>query len=123
VGRVFTREELTSLAQVCLRRGLAIVSDEIHCELTLGGNRHTPIASLDPEIAERTITLMAPSKTFNLPGLKCAIGIVPNPALRERLTAVVADMVPKINVLGHVAAVAAYRDGQPWLDETALSRG
>jgi cysteine-S-conjugate beta-lyase len=59
---------------------------------------------------------MAPSKTFNLPGLKCAIGIVPNPALRERLTAAVADMVPKINVLGHVAAVAAYRDGDSWLD-------
>jgi hypothetical protein len=74
------------------------------------------MASLSPEIEERTVTLMAPSKTFNLPGLKCAIGIVPNAALRERLTAAVADMVPKINVLGHAAAVAAYRDGDSWLE-------
>jgi cysteine-S-conjugate beta-lyase len=75
-----------------------------------------PIASLAPEIEQRTITLMAPSKTFNLPGLKCAVGIVPNPALRERLTAAVSDLVPKINVLGHAAAVAAYRDGVAWLE-------
>src|SRR5437870_2059529 len=82
VGRVFTRDELTSLAQVCLRRGLAIVADEIHCELTLGGNRHTPIASLDPEIAERTITLMAPSKTFNLAGPTRSPAVIPRPGRR-----------------------------------------
>ena len=117
VGRVFTREELTSLAQVCLRRGLAIVSDEIHCELTLGGNRHTPIASLDPEIAERTITLMAPSKTFNLAGLKCSVAIIPNAALREKFVNGRIDLVQTVNVFGYTAAFAAYRDGQPWLDE------
>src|SRR5438309_725991 len=70
VGRVFRRDELQRLAEVCLRRGLAIVADEIHCELAFAGHRHIPIASLDPEIAERTITLMAPSKTFNLAGGK-----------------------------------------------------
>ena len=59
---------------------------------------------------------MAPSKTFNLPGLKCAVAIVPNATVRERLTAAVADLVPKINVLGHVAAVAAYREGDAWLE-------
>jgi len=117
VGRVFTREELTSLAQVCLRRGLAIVSDEIHCELTLEGNRHTPIASLDPEIAERTITLMAPSKTFNLAGLKCSVAIIPNAALREKFVNGRIDLVQTVNVFGYTAAFAAYRDGQPWLDE------
>jgi cystathionine beta-lyase len=117
VGRVFTREELTSLAQVCLRRGLAIVSDEIHCELTLGGNRHSPIASLDPEIAERTITLMAPSKTFNLAGLKCSVAIIPNAALREKFVNGRIDLVQTVNVFGYTAAFAAYRDGQPWLDE------
>src|SRR5207244_2539766 len=84
VGRVFTRDELTSLAQVCLRRGLAIVADGVHCELTLGSNRHTPIASLDPEIAERTITLMAPSKTFKLAGLKCSVAILPKATLRAK---------------------------------------
>ncbi len=117
VGRVFTRTELTSLAQVCLRRGLAIVADEIHCELTLGGQRHTPIASLDPEIAERTITLMAPSKTFNLAGLKCSVAIIPNAALRERFVNGRIDLVQTVNVFGYTAAFAAYRDGQPWLDE------
>jgi cysteine-S-conjugate beta-lyase len=117
VGRVFTRDELTSLAQICLRRGLAIVSDEIHCELTLGSRRHTPIASLDPEIAERTITLMAPSKTFNLAGLKCSVAIIPNAALREKFIAGRIDLVQTVNVFGYTAAFAAYRDGQPWLDE------
>jgi cysteine-S-conjugate beta-lyase len=117
VGRVFTRDELTSLAQVCLRRGLAIVADEIHCELTLGRERHTPIASLDPEIAERTITLMAPSKTFNLAGLKCSVAVIPNAALREKFVNGRIDLVQTVNVLGYTAAFAAYRDGQPWLDE------
>ena len=102
---------------MCLRRGLAIVSDEIHCELTLGGNRHTPIASLDPEIAERTITLMAPSKTFNLAGLKCSVAIIPNAALREKFVNGRIDLVQTVNVFGYTAAFAAYRDGQPWLDE------
>jgi aspartate/methionine/tyrosine aminotransferase len=113
VGRVFTRDELTSLAQVCLRRGLAIVADEIHCELTLGASRHTPIASLDPEIAERTITLMAPSKTFNLAGLKCSVAIIPNASLREKFIAGRIDLVQTVNVFGYTAAFAAYRDGQP----------
>jgi cysteine-S-conjugate beta-lyase len=117
VGRVFTRAELESLAQVCLRRGLAIVADEIHCELTLGGQRHMPIASLDPEIAERTITLMAPSKTFNLAGLKCSVAIIPNAALRERFVNGRIDLVQTVNVFGYTAAFAAYRDGQSWLDE------
>ena len=115
VGRVFERAEVEAMAAACHRRGLWIIADEIHCELLLDGRTHVPMASLSPEIEQRTVTLMAPSKTFNLPGLKCAIGIVPNPALRERLTAAVADMVPKINVLGHAAAVAAYRDGDSWL--------
>ena len=117
VGRVFTRDELTRLAEVCLRRGLAIVADEIHCELTLDGQRHTPIASLAPEISERTITLMAPSKTFNLAGLKCSVAIIPNAALREKFVAGRVDLVQTVNVLGYAAAFAAYRDGQPWLDE------
>src|SRR3989442_1448710 len=117
VGRVFSRDHLTRPAEVCLRRGLAIVADEIHCELTLDGQRHTPIASLAPEISERTITLMAPSKTFNLAGLKCSVAIIPNAALREKFVAGRVDLVQTVNVLGYAAAFAAYRDGQPWLDE------
>jgi len=116
VGRAFDRTEVEAMAAACQRRDLWIIADEIHCELLLDGRTHVPMASLAPEIEQRTVTLMAPSKTFNLPGLKCAIGIVPNAALRERLTAAVTDLVPKINVLGHAAAVAAYREGDGWLD-------
>jgi cystathionine beta-lyase len=116
VGRAFTRAELEGMAAACARRDAFIVADEIHCELLLDGRRHVPVATLAPEIEARTVTLMAPSKTFNLPGLKCAVAVVPSAALRERLTAAVADLVPKINVLGHAAAVAAYREGDPWLE-------
>ena len=116
VGRVFERAELEGMAAACARHDAWIVADEIHCDLLLDGRRHVPIATLSPEIEARTVTFLAPSKTFNLPGLKCAVGVVPNAALRERLAAAVADLVPKINVLGHAAAVAAYRDGDPWLE-------
>jgi len=115
VGRVFERADLEGMAAACARRDVWIIADEIHCDLLLDGRRHLPIATLSPEIEARTVTLMAPSKTFNLPGLKCAVAIVPDATVRERLTAAVADLVPKINVLGHVAAVAAYREGDAWL--------
>ena len=117
VGRVFRRDELERMAEVCLRRGLLICADEVHCELTFSQQQHVPIASLDAEIAARTITLMAPSKSFNLPGLKCAVAIIPNASLREKFVAARLDLVRAVNVLGYTAALAAYRDGQPWLDE------
>jgi cysteine-S-conjugate beta-lyase len=116
VGRLYGRAELEGLAQRCLRRDLWIIADEIHCELLLDGRQHVPIASLSPEVEARTITLMAPSKTFNLPGLKCAVGVIPNATLRERFVAAAADLVPKINVLGYTAAVTAYREGDAWLE-------
>ena len=116
VGRVFEQTELEAMAAACARRDVWIVADEIHCELLLDGRRHVPIATLAPEIEARTVTFMAPSKTFNLPGLKCAVAIVPNAAVRERLAAAVNDLVPKVNVLGHAAAVAAYREGDDWLE-------
>jgi cystathionine beta-lyase len=117
VGRVFTREELARLAAICLRRGLVICADEIHGDLVYPGHQHVPIASLDPEIEARTVTLMAPSKTFNLAGLRCAVAVIPNQALREKFVASRLDMVQTPNILGYTAMVAAYRDGQPWLDE------
>jgi len=115
VGRVFEPTELEAMAAACARHDVWIIADEIHCELLLDGRRHVPIATLAPEIEARTVTFMAPSKTYNLAGLKCAVAIVPNAAVRERLTAAVNDLVPKINVLGHAAAVAAYRDADDWL--------
>jgi len=116
VGRVFRRDELQRMAEICVRRGLLICADEVHCELTFSQQQHVPIASLDAEIAARTITLMAPSKSFNLPGLKCAVAIIPNASLREKFVAARLDLVRAVNVLGYTAALAAYRDGQAWLD-------
>jgi cystathionine beta-lyase len=115
VGRVYTRAELERLAAICLRRGLTIIADEIHCDLVYTGHEHVPIASLDTEVAANTITLMAPSKTFNQAGLKASVAVVTNPRLRERFHAARADMVqPTANILGYTAMVAAYRDGGPW---------
>jgi cysteine-S-conjugate beta-lyase len=116
VGRVFDRRELAAMAEICLRRGLVICADEIHCEVLFAGREHIPIAALDPEVEARTITLMSPSKTFNLAGLKFALAIIPNPELRERFLAARADLVQVPNILGAAAALAAYREGQAWLE-------
>jgi cysteine-S-conjugate beta-lyase len=116
VGRVFTRAELTRMAEICRRHGVWIIADEIHCDLLFRGQQHVPIASLDPEVARRTVTLMSPSKTFNLAGLKCAIAVIPDAGLRERFIATKVDLVSNPNVFGFAAALAAYRDGGPWLD-------
>lgn len=120
VGRVFTPAELTRLAEICLRHDVLICSDEIHCDLVYSPYRHTPIASLDAEIAQKTVTLMAPSKTYNIAGLECSFAIVPNAALRQQLQEGRRGVVGWVNVLGQVAALAAYRHGQPWLDELLL---
>jgi len=116
VGRVFRREELERMAEICLRHDVVICSDEIHGDLIFQGHQHLPIASLSPEIAERTITLMAPSKTYNIAGLKCSLAIIQNPELRKKYEAAKVGLVPSVNILGYTAALAAYRDGQPWLD-------
>jgi cystathionine beta-lyase len=117
VGRVFRRDELERMAELCLRHDIVICSDEIHGDLILSGHHHLPIASLAPEIADRTITLLAPSKTYNIPGLMCSLAIVQNAALREKLECTHRNLVHGANILGYTAALAAYRDGQLWLDE------
>lgn len=115
VGRVFSPRELTAIAELCQRRNLIICSDEIHCDLLLDGARHTPIASLSPEIGARCVTLMAPSKTYNLPGLGCSMAIVQNAELRRQLLQASAGIVPHVNILGFVAAHAAYSQCDDWL--------
>jgi cystathionine beta-lyase len=117
IGRCYTREELTQMAEICLRHNLVICSDEIHCDLLLDSAGHIPLATLSPEIADHCITLMAPSKTFNIAGLKCSVAIVSNPDLRRRLTFVAESMALRVNVLAYAAALAAYRDGAEWLAE------
>ncbi len=117
-GRVFSRTELTALLDLCLRRNLIICSDEIHCDLILDSElKHIPMASLSSEAAQQTITLMAPSKTYNIPGLGCSFAIIPNPLLRGQLLKEKRGIIPDVNMLGYTACLAAYRDGQSWLHE------
>lgn len=117
VGRVFCKDELERMAEICLCHGVTICSDEIHCDLVFNGHQHIPIASLDPEIARHTITLMAPSKTYNIAGLECSLAIIPNPELRKKYQAARMGVVGFINLLGMTAAEAAYSEGQEWLDQ------
>ncbi len=115
-GRIFRREELERLAGICLEHDAFICSDEIHCDLILDENRgHIPIATLSDEVARKTITLMAPSKTYNIPGLGCSFAIVPDDTVRRRFKRTMAGIVPHVNVMGMVAARAAYRQGHDWL--------
>jgi len=117
VGRVFSTAELSHMAEICLRHDVLICSDEIHCDLVFSGNRHVPIASLSPEVTRRTITLMAPSKTFNIPGLRCSFAIVQDPTLRARLGDPHAHDFSEVNSLGLAATTAAFKDGRDWLDQ------
>ncbi len=117
VGRVFTRAELEKMAEICLRHSLLIVSDEIHCDLVFGGQAHLPLASLDPAVANRTVTLMAPSKTYNLAGLQCSFAVIPDEDLRKQFAKGTLGMGGWVNLLGLVAAEAAYAGGQEWLDQ------
>lgn len=114
-GRVFTRQELDTLCEICQKHEIIICSDEIHCGLVLDENKkHIPTAILSPEIEDRTITLMAPSKTFNLPGLGCSFAIISNERLRRDIRRAMSGIVPFVNTLGFTAALAAYRDSREW---------
>ena len=117
VARVFTTKELEKVAEICLRHGVLICSDEIHCDLLYPGYRHVPIATLGREVANQTITLMAPSKTYNLAGLHCGFAIIQNSKLRQTWQTFSSGLIPGVNIMGHVAALAAFRSGQEWLDQ------
>jgi cysteine-S-conjugate beta-lyase len=115
VGRVFRPDELERMAEICLRHDVVICSDEIHCDLVFSGHAHTPIAALHPNIARRTVTLSAPSKTYNVAGLHCSVAVIEDKELRDRFLAARGGLVPSVGLLAQVAARAAYRDGGPWL--------
>ncbi|MCD8071670.1 MAG: PatB family C-S lyase [Alistipes sp.] len=117
-GRVFTREELERIAELCIRHDVTVISDEIHSDLVYESHSHIHIASLSPEIERRTVTLVAPSKTFNIAGLCTSIAIIPDRQMRERFAAVLgATHTIEGNCFGNVAFTAAYREGDEWLDE------
>ena len=116
-GRVFTREELTQLAEICLRHEVLIISDEIHCDVLYDGHKHIPIASLSPEVAANTITFMAPSKTYNIAGLHASVYVIQDPDLMEKFHAFSGGLIGCPNVLALTAAHAAYAEGDDWLAE------
>ena len=118
VGRVWDEDELRQVLALAEKHDLVVCADEIHCDLILApGRRHRPFAALAPEAAKRTITLMAPSKTFNVPGLGCAFAVIPDARLRRDFRTAMHGIVPHVNTLGLVACEAALRDGGAWRTE------
>lgn len=114
VGRAWDDDELERLAALARTHDLVVCSDEIHCDLILDDRKHRPFAMLGKDAARRSITLMAPSKTFNLPGLGCAFAIIPDAGLRQAFLRTLSGIVPHVNVLGLVACEAALRHGGAW---------
>ncbi|RFB15014.1 pyridoxal phosphate-dependent aminotransferase [Bacillus sp. HNG] len=118
VGRVWEKDELTKLEEICLKHNILVVSDEIHSDLVYEGNVHTPFASISDEFAGRSITCTAPSKTFNLAGLQTSNMIIPNQELRERFNKALEDrFIGMTNTFGVTALIAAYEEGEEWLDQ------
>jgi len=115
-GTVFTRAELERIADIAERHEVTVCSDEIHCDLLLDKDaRHIPFASISAAAAQRSAVLMAPSKTFNIAGLCCSFAIIPNPTLRHKLQQSMRGLMADNNLLGFIAAEAAYAEGEEWL--------
>jgi cystathionine beta-lyase len=117
-GRAFSRAELEQVADFAIRHDLVVVSDEIHADIVYPGNTHIPLASLHPEIAARTITITSATKSFNIPALRCAVMHFGAPALKQRFVSrIPSRLLGSPGVTGVDATVAAWDDGQAWLDE------
>ncbi|HPT14105.1 MAG TPA: PatB family C-S lyase [Bacteroidales bacterium] len=116
-GNVWTRDELSKIAAICLRYNVLIVSDEIHCDLVYKPNKHTPMASLSDEIASNTITFIAPSKTFNVSGLSSSLAIIPDENLRKQFVSTLDHLhIGLGNIFGNVAMEAAFTYGDEYDD-------
>jgi cystathionine beta-lyase len=124
-GSLHSADELDRLLAFCEERDLIVCSDEIHCGLVLDPERrHTPFAALGGSAAQRSIVLMAPSKTYNIPGLSCAFAVIPNPDVRRSFQRATRGIVPEVNALGLLGCEAAYRDCAEWhADLIAYLRG
>ena len=121
VARVWRREELVRLGEFCVRHNLVLCSDEIHCDLILDDLPHIPTALLGEAIAQRSITLMAPSKTYNVPGLGTSFAIIPDTTLRAQFVRATAGIVAEVTTLGFAACEAAYRDCEDWRQELLIT--
>jgi cystathionine beta-lyase len=116
VGRVWTKEELLHLGELCLRKNIIMVVDEIHHDLILHGGKHFLLANLDSELAQNTVTLIAASKTFNIAGFYSAAAIIPNKKLREQFNTMRNNLcLESTNIFGIIALETAYRTGEEWL--------
>jgi len=121
VGRVWTKDELTKLGMLCEQYNVTVISDEIHADIIFSGHTHTPLASLSKQLAARTITCMAPSKTFNIAGLQASIIIIPDKKLRHAFTAVQHRQgFHGLNTFAYVAMQSAYTECNDWLVEMRL---
>jgi cystathionine beta-lyase len=116
-GKVFSKDELLKMGEICLKHDVVICSDEIHSDIVYKGNKHIPIASLSDEIAQNTITLMAPSKTFNVAGFQASAAIIQNPELRKKYIDARMGMTSWMNMMGSEAIMASYEEGGAWLEE------
>ena len=117
-GRVWTREELTRIGDICLKHGVVIVADEIHHDLVLRGHKHTPIASISEALAQTTITCIAPSKTFNLAGLQAASAIIPSDELRRKYNYLLKTLsIHMESYFGLTAVETSYTYGEEWLEQ------
>ncbi len=117
-GTVYRRDELEAQLAFAQQHDLIVCSDEIHCDLVLSRDaHHIPFAALSEDAAQRSITLISPSKTFNIAGLGASMAIIPNAELRKRFKQVREGIVPGVDILALVAAEAAWRDGDEWLTE------
>ena len=118
IGLVYSRRDLKRMAEICLKHGVLIVADEIHSELLLGGQTFTPMAKASPESRGRLITLVSPSKTFNIPGLFCGFAIIPDPELRAAYNREVEHLRIHVNSLGLIAAREAFSGScDAWLTD------
>jgi cystathionine beta-lyase len=118
IGRVWKREELEPLVEVCEKKDIIIISDEIHSDLILGDIKHTPTATISEEALQRTVALVAPSKTFNLAGLVNGSAIIPNKKLRDAFNNILQNNSTRnTNIFGIVSQEAAYNKGETWLEE------
>ncbi|MDR7315527.1 MalY/PatB family protein [Brevibacillus nitrificans] len=117
-GRVWTKEELTELGNICLENNVMVISDEIHGDLILKGHKHIPFAAISEEFAQNSIICTAPSKTFNMAGMQTSNIIIPNQEYREAFQKMMSTLVLRMtNTFGVVATEAAYRHGDEWLDQ------
>ncbi|KAB8307914.1 putative C-S lyase [Erwinia endophytica] len=117
-GTVYRRNELENQLRFAQRHDLIVCSDEIHCDILLEpGVKHIPFASLSEDAQQRSVTLLSPSKTFNIAGLGASLAIIPDKGLRTRFNSVRQGIVPTVDILALVAATAAWKDGQPWLNQ------